>query len=234
MRSRSWWMALLFVLPFPVLANEAPLAELLPRLVAAEEAREQRRERLTTLATTVWEELDGEGKATSRLETVERSVWRGGKRSSELVRATRDGKDVTGEVREQREKEEGVEDKGRTFQLDHLPFSPREQARYHFEARGPDAKQPHLLRVAFSPKEGKRLDALAGEALVDAGRGELLRLTTHPSKLPKLADKIEMVLEFDAATDEGRNLSRIRAYGEGGVLFIKKRIRTVTTLAYVP
>jgi hypothetical protein len=227
-------MVLILLLSLPVFAEAPPLAELLPRLAAAEQAREQRRQGRITLATTVWEELDDEGKTKSRLESLERSVWSGDKRSSEVVRATQDGQDITGKMRERREKEvkEQAESKEKHFSFDHLPFSSREQARYRFELRGADSQRPHLLRIAFSPKDGKSPDGLVGEALVDGTRAELLRMTTRPSKLPKLADKVDIALEFDASTADGRDLSRILATGEGGVLFIRRRVRSTTTFTY--
>jgi hypothetical protein len=229
-------MALCFFLSLPASANEDPLAELLPRLAAAEQAREQRRQGRTTLATTVWEELDDEGKTKSRLESVERNEWREGKRASTVVRATQDGEDVTGKVREQRAKEQKdrAESKEKQFQLDYLPFSPREQGRYRFEVKGPDSRQPHLLRIAFAPKDGKSPDGLVGEALVDGSRGELLRISTRPTQLPKLADKVDITLEFDTSGAQGRELSRILATGEGGVLFIRRRVRSTTTFSYAP
>lgn len=229
-------MALCFFLSLPASANEDPLAELLPRLAAAEQAREQRRQGRTTLATTVWEELDDEGRTKSRLESVERNAWREGRRASTVVRATQDGKDVTGKVREQRAKEEKAraESKEKQFQLDYLPFSPREQGRYRFEVKGPDSRQPHLLRIAFAPRDGKSPDGLVGEALVDGRRGELLRISTRPTQLPKLADKVDITLEFDTSGAQGRELSRILATGEGGVLFIRRRVRSTTTFSYAP
>ncbi|MFY0572980.1 hypothetical protein F0U62_08585 [Cystobacter fuscus] len=237
MRFPYWSMALSFFLPLSVLANEDPLAELLPRLAAAEQAREQRRQGRTTLATTVWEELDDEGKTKSRLESVERNEWRGGKRASSVVRATQDGQDVTEKVREQRVKEEKAraESKEKQFQLDYLPFSAREQGRYRFEVKGPDSRRPNLLRIAFAPKEGSKCpDGLVGEALVDGSRGELLRISTRPTQLPKLADKVDITLEFDAPGAQGRELTRILATGEGGVLFIRRRVRSTTTFSYAP
>ena len=229
-------MALFLLLSLPAFADEDPLAELLPRLAAAEQAREQRRQGRTTLATTVWEELDDEGKTKSRLESVERNEWREGKRASTVVRATQDGKDITGKVREQRAKEEKAraERKEKHFQLDYLPFSPREQGRYRFEVKGPDSRRHHLLRIAFAPKDGESPDGLVGEALVDGSRGELLRISTRPTQLPKLADKVDITLEFDASGAQGRELSRILATGEGGVLFIKRRVRSTTTFSYAP
>lgn len=87
--------------------------------------------------------------------------------------------------------------------------------------------------MTLAPRE-RREDLVEGETRVDASRGVLLVLEGRPAKLPAFADRADMRVEFDAATPTGDDASRLTLAGEGGLLFIRKRLRVVTRMAYGP
>ena len=243
-------LALLLAAPSPAATPAAPapapavdLGPLLQRLAEAERAREARAENRTMEVTTVSEELDGKGQPEKRTETVVRRTVKEGKATSELVRVLEDGKDVTEAKRakfEERQREaarKGQKARGggtRGVRLEASPFAPDEQPRYQFEPRparpsDPAGHQRIALRPRGKPEEGM----LQGEAVVDAAAGELVRFEGTLAKLPRFADRVSLAFEFGPVGPTGHELTRTRVDGEGGLLFVRKRVRAETRFAYL-
>jgi hypothetical protein len=225
---------LLLLTALPAAAADATLPELpelLTRLEAAERARDARREGTSLTLTTVTEELDGDGKVTSRTEVVSRRSFRNGESSDEVVRATKDGEDVTAGARKQSlEAQEKRRKEGKKAPKV-SPFAAENQPLYRFTLLGPDPKDASRVRIGLSPRE-KREDLHEGEALVDVARGALLRLTGRPSKLPAMASRADVRYEYDVPTPTGLDLGSFRMEGEGGILFVRKRMRITGRVAY--
>lgn len=232
--------------PAPAEADPA-LAPLLQRLAEAERARKARSEGRATETTIVTEELDKEGKPEKRTEMVLRRTVKDGQATTELVRQLVDGKDVTEEHRkkfEERQRErkaQAAKDKAagkesrRGLSFDMSPFAAGEQPRYAFEplpARPSDP--PGHQRIALRPRGKAEETMLKGEALVDVAAGELVRFDGTLAKLPRFADRVQLTLEFGPTELPGRDLTRTRMEGEGGLLFVRKRVRSDTRIAYLP
>jgi len=181
------------------------------------------------------EELDKEGKVQHTQEMVLRLSHQDGKPQGEVVRATKDGKDITAEERdklaEQRARggADGKSGPGKRGRMElSTPFGAEAQPKYAFRLLGPDARDASLVRVGFGPRGKKAEDIWTGEAVVDPGSGAVKWMKQRPSDLPAFVDRLEMVLEFGAATAEGSAISAIHMEGEGGLPFFKKRFRVVT------
>ncbi len=208
---------------------EPPPAELLQKLAAHQARLEALGKRMEVTMQARSEELDKAGKAVGVEETVVRFYVQDGKDVSELVRAVKDGKDVTAERRrEERKKKKGEG----TFSFSDA-FAADQQKRFRFELKGAVPGAPGQVRVAFAPLEPSQ-QLLEGEALVDEAAGEVIAVKAHPSELPMLADRADVAVDYGAKTDAGRTLSRIVIQGEGGILFLRKRVRATITLSYAP
>ena len=185
------------------------------------------------------EELDKTGRAESTMETVERVTNVNGKRERELVRAVRDGKDVTEEQRRRRaerkaaaEKDgEGSGSRGNLTLTVFNPFAREEQAKYRFTLAGPDPAVPGSVRIRFEPKGAPSDKSYSGEAVVDSAGQAPVRIRYRPSVIKKPIQKIAFELLFAAPSARGPVLSSLSIEGEGGVLFIKKRFRSKTTFS---
>jgi hypothetical protein len=214
-------------------AGSDPLPALLRRLAKAGKAREERGQNRTVVISTVAEDLNKEGEVESRSERVLRRVIREGKvAQGELVRAVRDGKDETEERRKKlRQADKDAGEKSGSYSLRGTPFDEDQQPHYTYELRGSVPGALQQLQVAFKPRQ-PATERLVGEAVVDTQVGDLLHLQGRPSKLPPFAQKADFVLEFNHVTPTGRDLSRMALNGEGGMLFIHKRVRAVTTFTY--
>ena len=79
-----------------------------------------------------------------------------------------------------------------------------------FQRLGPDAHSPSLQRIGFEPRGKASRDLWSGEAVVDPAAGEVKWMKQRPSDLPAFVERIEMVLEFGAATSEGSAVSTVR------------------------
>jgi hypothetical protein len=214
-------------------AAEVP-AEVLRKL-AEHDARMMTvyREGAVTMSSKV-EELDGDGKVEHSQEVVVRLQQKDGKPDGELLRAVRDGKDVTAEERaaqEARRAQAEGEPKGKKEGQVALstPFSAEVQEKYRFELLGPDSNDPKRIRVGFGPKGKKSKDVWIGEAVVDPEQGTLHWMKQRPSDYPAFVDRMEMVLEFNAPTPAGPAISAMRIEGKGGLPFFKKQFRSETT-----
>jgi hypothetical protein len=216
---------------------EAP-AELLRKL-AEHEARMMTvyREAAVTMSSKV-EELNGDGKVEHSQEVVVRLELKDGKQESELVRATRDGQDITADERREQEarkakaesepKETGKKEVKVALST---PFGADVQEKYRFTVLGPDQHDPKKLRVGFAPKGKKSKELWIGEAVVDPEIGSLHWMKQRPSEFPTFVDQMEMVLEFHTSTPAGPAISAVRIDGKGGLPFFKKTFRALTSFS---
>jgi hypothetical protein len=206
--------------------------ELLDKLAAHDQKARSIRNRLALVISSTAEEMDNDYQTTARHESVIRMVVIDGKETPQIIRATKDGVDVT-EERRQKVKEREKSKEGKQSMQMESPFAASERAKYTFEALGTDATTS-MVRIGFGPKEGPTTELWSGEALVDPQTGELVSLFGRPSKLPTLIDAMSMQLLYDARVEGTRMLSQITFAGEGGVLFVHKRMRGTTRFSYEP
>jgi len=220
-------------------AEPGPVPEDLLKRLADRDAQISRlyQEGSVTLSSTV-EELDGNGGVGHSQELVVRLSLKDGKQATEVVRATRDGKDVTederaAEAEKRAQAEVQPKPKGapkRKVELS-TPFGATAQPDYSFRVLGPDQNDPKKLRVAFGPKGKPSKDLWVGEAIVDPETGALLWMKQHPSDLPLFVNQMDMVIEFFAQTELGNAVSKLRIEGEGGPPFFKRKFRSVTSFS---
>ena len=179
------------------------------------------------------EELDKKGKVESVTESVERVTRRGGETEREVIRFVRDGKDAT-----EREKKRRAEEKAkpprkkRSIKIGaKSPFEATEQPKHRFTLVGADPADPNRVTIRFEPKGKPSPETSLGEAVVDTETGAIVRLRFRPSDNPKFVDRMEVQMEYGAATPEGPALSRLCIEGAGGILFVKKRMKMTMTLS---
>jgi len=186
------------------------------------------------------EELDKGGKVQHTQTVSMRLLVKDGAQRAEVLSAARDGQDVTADERKEQAARQAKADedpKGKMGQRQQLtlPFAAEAQPGYTFQLLGPDANNPAFQRVSFSPRGKKSKDLWVGEAVVDPQSGEVRWLKQRPSELPAFVDRIDMVLDFSAATPDGAAVSTVQMEGEGGLPLFKKRFRSVVTFKdYVP
>ncbi|MBI5547520.1 MAG: hypothetical protein HY901_26860 [Deltaproteobacteria bacterium] len=210
---------------------EAPPPELLKKL-AEQDARvtQLMKEGAYTL-TTKTEHLDRAGKVESVEHRIVKSKLVDGQQRQELVQATKDGKDISAEVRkkleERQKKRDSGGEKGFSFES---PFAKELQASYRFTLGQPVG--PLLAKVLFEPVEPKTPAVVAGEAVVDLEAGEVVSMSFAPTKPPPHADRVDLKVEFTpCALIGGRVLSKMHVDGEGSLLFIRHRVVSTTVLS---
>ncbi len=182
------------------------------------------------------EELDKEGKVQKSQTVVLRLSQKDGKSHAEVLKASRDGKDVTEDERKEQAAKQARADEDPKGGKDQkmamtLPFDAALQPQYRFQLLGPDARNPSLSRLGFGPRGKPSKDVWVGEAVVDPSSGEVRWLKQRPSDLPAFVDRLEMVIDFGAVTSEGPAVSTLRMEGEGGLPFFKKKFRVLSTFS---
>ena len=179
------------------------------------------------------EELDKKGKVESLTESLERVTLRAGKPEREILRYVRDGKDDTASERKKRAgAKAGPPGKERSMRVGmKSPFEPSELDKHRFTLVGPDPADPNRLTIRFEPKGKPSPETSVGEAVVDAATGAVVRIRFRPSDNPKFVDRLDVQMEYGAATPEGPALSRVNIDGAGGILFVKKRMKMTVTLS---
>lgn len=223
---------LLVLLAAPAAAAEPP-AELMERLAAWAKRTDLQTAMEKATISTVSEELnkDGEILHTEKLVLRLTHVAEGEPMKTEIVTATRDGKDNREKAEkrqrenEQRAAEARKDGKPRGGFAGALPFAAERRELYVFEVLEPFADAPQMLRIRFSPRRRPDPEVFVGEAKVDPVSGAVLWLKEQPSKLPSLADRFQLQMFFGTPSPAGPLLSEIRMYGEGGVLMFKQRVR---------
>ncbi len=120
-----------------------------------------------------YEELDGDGKASTWTETDFRRT--DGKTT--IVKSTKDGRDNTATAREEQQKRHAEEKKKKKKDEIGIPFEPNEQPKYSFSIAATDPLNPARVRIHFEPKGEPSDKTFIGEAWVDSVRGVMLMNT---------------------------------------------------------
>lgn len=220
-------MHLMPTLTLLAVAAPAP-ADLLQRLAAHDERSQALSRRVATRMTIVGEELDKKGNPTKRTETAVLLTFQGDREVATIVKSTEDGKDVTEEARKKQGNPKPEDDSSGSMKMK-SPFSAAEQAKYVFEVIEAD---PSRMRLRFAPKGKPSPELWTGEAVVDPAAGEVVSMRSQPSKPPRFVDSMSMELELGARLQGTRMPSKVFFRGEGGFLFIRKRFRGSSELAY--
>jgi len=212
-------MGLVWTVSLSMLLSSTPetqsrLEALLQTLGQRELEREARTCRV--LERTVVEELDGDGEVKGKVireYTVTHD--RTGPRRT-LKSETFEG-DPSGMFR-QRPKEEKPEPS---------PFHPKAQALYRFELEVKPGATTGTLR--FTPKKLHER-RMKGTAHVDLTSSHILSMKIEPSDYPMGLDALTMNVTL-ADTACGRQPVRVTTEGEGGILFLRVRFRSDTSLS---
>jgi len=161
----------------------------------------------------------------------------------EVVSAVQDGKDVTEEARradtearrkaaERRKEKKG--DAGDTLKLslDYHPFSPKIQGQVTARREGEETlgdRRAAVFSFRHTAPSGKT--ALAGRAWVDAETGLPLRVDASPDPLPRLADSMVTRVWFRSGPEGTWLPERAELSGEGGLLFIRRAVKSLVTFS---
>jgi hypothetical protein len=208
--------------PSTARADEVDLPALLKRLAAHAAVTDRNDETVDMVCTERQEELDSDGKVTHWFETLTRVTHPGGRKAREIQKATKDGQDVTAEARARASKKKGDE-KSIAVETSN-PFAAAEQPKYRFTIKGPAPNDPSKLLLQFGPKGKASTDVMVGHGLVDPAKGEALKFTFRPSEYPSMVKTASLEMDITPASF-GPITSRLSFQGEGGILFIKKRVR---------
>lgn len=210
----------LLLLAAPALAAEPP-AELMDRLAAWAKRTDLERAVASATLSTLTEEVNDKGV----VEHTEKAVFKlthvaeGEPLKTEILSATRDGKDNREKAEERqrdnekRAAEERKEGKPRRSFAGAIPFASDRRDHYVFELGEPYPDAPQMLRVRFKPKRRPDPEVFTGEAKVDPEAGAVLWIKEQPSKLPTLADRFQLQLFFGHASAVGPLLSRSGCMG---------------------
>lgn len=179
------------------------------------------------------EELDKKGEVESVTESVERVTRRGDRTEREVIRFVRDGRDVTQDEKKRRAGEKTAPTrKGRSVTIGaKSPFEASEQPKHRFMLAASDPADSGKVTIRFEPKGKPSPETSVGDSVVDPATGAILRVRFRPSDNPTFVDRMEVQMEYGAATPEGPALSRVTIEGAGGILFIKKRLKMTMTLS---
>ncbi len=222
-------MLLLPILSLAAAASPPP-ADLMRRLAAHDERSQALRKRVVTRMTIVSEELDKEGNPTKRNEAALLLAFQGDREVATVLRATDGGKDVTEEARRKQKDSEGQKAEGNSLSVKMTsPFAAAEQDKYTFEVLDAGDAQ---VRIRFAPRGEPSPELWTGDALVDSVSGEVISVRSQPSKPPRFVDSMSLELELGATVEGTRMPSKVSFRGEGGFLFIRKRMRGTTEFAY--
>lgn len=103
----------------------------------------------------------------------------------------------------------------------------KDRARFSF---GPEQRQGSLVAVDFAPAPGAPTDGLTRGTLTwDPAAAEPSRLQAVPVKNPPFTSRLEF--SFDFTTVDGVSYPKTVSFsGEGGVLFFRRQINSVSTL----
>jgi hypothetical protein len=160
-----------------------------------------------------------------------------GEPKAELVRYLRDGVDVTAKERakfsKQQQEAEARKKKGEkdgnsvTLGVSGTPFDPRRQSavsiRRTEEKRTIDGRVCQAYEYSYADPAGGRS---VGTAFLDEQTGAPLSTRERPDPLPRFADKVWIVLTFTYKGPGEWYPTRVDIEGSGGLLFIRKSIRT--------
>jgi hypothetical protein len=145
---------------------------------------------------------------------------RGDEHRTEILSATKDGKDVTAEARAEEEKRSGEGPPKRPDDLP-SPFDPRFRDRYEFSA---GAAEDGMASLSFHPR-GSFDGALAGRALFDA-EGGLRRVDFTLAKRPHFTRRLDFTIIIG-----GDGLpERVESSGEVSLIVWKRTFESTLAL----
>ena len=186
------------------------------------------------------EELDSDGKVTHVTERVLRTTHPDGKPSVELVRVTKDGKDITEDERAKAAehkakdaKDEAKKHGGMSIDAGN-PFAADVAAKYRYWVVAPLPAPGAPVRIHFEPNGDPTEQEMTGDALVDPASGAVQELDFTPSKAPSMVDHLDIQLRFGAPSSDGPLMSAMNVDGAGHLLFWKKHMRIATRFDYAP
>ena len=160
------------------------------------------------------------GKIKESLTREARVVNRGGEHRTEVLSATKDGRDVTADARAEENKRSAAPPtkKGNDFPS---PFDPQFRDRYRFgETTGP-AGESILSFVPRTPFDG----AIAGKAAFDAGGG-LRRVDFGLAQRPRFTRRLDFAIIIGA---DGLP-ERVESTGEVSLIVWKRRFESTLAL----
>ncbi|HEY4220732.1 MAG TPA: hypothetical protein VGO62_05300 [Myxococcota bacterium] len=205
------------------MADPVP-ADLLQKLAAQDAFIDNIGATHTLVITSDGYEKDGDGKIAHQSHSVARQTLKGGKPATHMTVATKDGVDDLAHAQKMADERDGKPDPLPS------PFAARMQPKYSFSLA--EARADGTVRIAFTPKDAPSTETVAGDAIVDVASGELVKMTSHPSKNPAFVDRLVMILELDARVDGKRAMSKLTFDGAGGLLFLKRSGGAVIRFGY--
>lgn len=179
------------------------------------------------------EELDGEDRVVHVQERVDRLRMKDGQQHRDILQASRDGEDTTLALRQELEERQRKGPVRTGFDSVNLPFGPNSLPVHRFWLAEPDAQRPHALRLRFEPRADTAAWVHRGEALVNPDTGQLLRLSYSPTRLPSMARRVDVRMDFRDQPGVGQVLDTLSVDAEGGMLFYKKRLRLTARLSHL-
>ncbi len=106
------------------------------------------------------------------------------------------------------------------------PFHPDEQPHYTYALVSHEGAR---AVIRYTPKEPHE-KRMKGTAVVNVPKARLLRMEMEPSENPKFVKSLKMDVTL-ADTACGQRMVKVTAKGAGGMLFMKVRFRTESTIS---
>jgi hypothetical protein len=185
------------------------------------------------------QELDDEGRVKSELNIETRlALDEAGSISSDIVRASKNGKDVTAEQRKKAKEAERRNAKGdsngrsHAFSLEGGPFDPEIQDKVRVAATESrdtiDGRTCAVFEFSYPEKGNERsknrASTVSGTAWIDTESGRPAKLEFMPDPLPKHVKHMLTTLRFGADEAGSWVVREVRFDVSGSFLFFGKRI----------
>ncbi|OGF58761.1 MAG: hypothetical protein A2Y62_09635 [Candidatus Fischerbacteria bacterium RBG_13_37_8] len=168
------------------------------------------------------------------------------KLKSEIVKVIRDGKDITAEVKEKQQKAEEKraqdkkeKDSSASFNSDETPFNPDLQNKVKYSLRKDTqtiggrlcAGFDYTFDMEYTENGKKKTVQSKGMAWLNSETGHPMKLEYTLQPLPSRMKSLWMIFLYEVTLDGKLYAKEMRMEGEGGILFIKKKIRSITTFS---
>lgn len=178
--------------------------------------------------TSRFDELNGKGEVSSSTYTEYALRWNGDRSEATIIRATKDGKDITEKAREEERKRKKPDatsaasgSSGGMDAGDFVPFSEKaapKLSRGVARWSGADFSVPYRIK---DPKSGSIGEVRFGPS------GMPLSLSYSLEKMPSMVGEFLGTATFSTLPDGALVISRYGFSGEGGFLFIRMRFNVV-------
>ena len=220
-----WLLSLVLLSAAPASAeNRAPdLTDLLQRLGADEAERHAHPTPCAFREVIKTEELDDRDNVWGWMAYVKDVEQQGLDLTSKVVEVNTGGHEIDSRMKPKRDEELTEDDKRRRREF-RSQFYPDQQPKYRYTLQ--TAADPRQVTITFEPKEPTP-ERFRGSAVVDVETAQLLSVDVVPAQLPAFISRLQTHLEF-VDTACGRQLSRMKVRGAGGVLFVRKFFRSAT------